>query len=119
MTLIDETLVQFGGKISAHNLQKFGAEFRPALGELPHVLQIPHGKPCVPARHYVHWTDEATIRAHIPDELSGTVRQASRTAANCFDFAGNEDYRVGYLLTLFDDYLAGREVDPARKAGHL
>ena len=48
MTLIDEALVQFGGKIGAHNLQKFGAEFRSALGKLPHVLQVPFGKPCGP-----------------------------------------------------------------------
>jgi hypothetical protein len=45
MTLIGETFVQFGGKIGAHNLQKFGAECRSALGKLSHVLQVPFGKP--------------------------------------------------------------------------
>ena len=93
--------MQFGGKISAHILQKFGAEFRPALGELPHLLQIPRGKPCGPPRDHVHWTDEATIRTHIPDELSGTVRQDGLATQNRFSFPGNEDNRVRYLLTLF------------------
>jgi hypothetical protein len=116
---IGDTFVQFGGKISAHNLQKFGAEFRPALGELSHVLQIPRGKPCRPARHHVHWTDEATIRTHIPDELSGTVRQDGLATENPFSFAGNEDNRLGYPVTPFDDYLARREVDPAGKARHF
>ena len=119
MTLICETFVQFGGKISAHKTQKFGAEFRPALGELSHVLQIPGGKPCGPPRHHVRWTDETTVRARIPDELSGTIREDGLATENRFSFAGNEDNRLRYLVTLFDDYLARRDVDPSGKARHF
>jgi hypothetical protein len=84
-----------------------------------YVLPLPHGKPCVPPRHHVHRTYEATIGTHISDELSGTIRQDSLATANCFDFPGNEDNCVRYLLTLFDNYLARREVDPAGKAGQF
>ena len=119
MTLIGEALVQFGGKIGAHNLQKFGAEFRSALGKLPHVLQVPFGKPCGSACHDVHWTDEAAIGTRIADELSGTEHYHGLATENRFSFAGNEDNRVRNLVTLLDDYLARREVDPVGKAHHF
>jgi hypothetical protein len=38
------------------------------------VLQIPGGKPCRSQQSHLRWTDEATVRTHIPDELSGAVR---------------------------------------------
>ena len=103
MSLIRETFLQLGGKINAHNRQKFGAEFRSALGKLPHVLQIPFGKPCGPPRHDVHWSDETTIRTRIPDELSGTEHPHGLATADGFSFAGNEDNRVRYVAPLFDD----------------
>jgi hypothetical protein len=59
-TLIGDTRVQFSGKIGAHNLQKFGAKFRPADGELSYVFHIPTGEPYGPACYHVRWTDEAT-----------------------------------------------------------
>ena len=40
--------MQFGRKVSAHNMQELGAEFRPARGELCHLLHIPHGEPVGP-----------------------------------------------------------------------
>src|ERR1700719_1287054 len=52
-------------------------------------------------------------------QLSGTVRQDGLATQNRFSFPGNEDNRVRYLLTLFDDYLARREGDPAGKARHF
>jgi len=119
MTLIGETLVQFGGKIGAHNLQKFGAEFRSALGKLSHVLQIPFGKPCRPPRHDVRWTDESAVRTRIPDELPGSEHYRRLATDNRFSFAGNKDNRVRNPVTPFDDYLARREVDPVGKAHHL
>jgi hypothetical protein len=115
MTLIGETLVQFGGKIGAHNLQKFGAEFRSALGKLSHVLQIPFCKPCGPPRHDVHWTNKATIRTRIPDKLPGTEHYHGFATENRFSFAGNEANRVRNPVTPFDDYLARREVDPGAR----
>ena len=54
MPLIGETFVELGGEIGAHDLQKLGAEFRPDLGELSHLLQIPGGDPGGPAHHHVH-----------------------------------------------------------------
>jgi hypothetical protein len=48
-----ETFVKSGGKIRAYNLQKFGAEFRPALGKFSYMLHIPRGKPCVPPRYHI------------------------------------------------------------------
>jgi hypothetical protein len=116
MTLIGETFVQLGGKINAHNLQNLGAEFRPAVGKLSHVLQIPFGKPCGPPRHDIHWSDETTIRTRIPDELSGMEYPHGLATKNGFSLARNEDNSIRYLATLVDDYLAGREVDPTGKA---
>lgn len=60
-----EALVQFGGKIGAHNLQKFGTGCRPGLGELPHVLQIPNGNPGGPAAASRLPTDHARIEAEL------------------------------------------------------
>ena len=72
MTLIGETLVQFGGKIGAHNLQKFGAEFRSARHEFPELLQVPLCQSCGAAHHHIHGTGQAAVGAHVPDQLTGS-----------------------------------------------
>lgn len=66
-----------------------------------------------------HWTDEAAVRTHILVELSGTVREGGLATENRFSFAGNEDNRFTYLVTLLTIYLARREVNPSGKVRHF
>jgi hypothetical protein len=119
MTLTFETLMQFDGEIGGHDLQKLSAEFRPSLGELSHLFQIPSGKPRGSPCDHVHWTDEAAIRADISDELSGTIREGGLVTENRFSLAGNEDNRFRYVVTPSDDYLARQEVHPPGKTRHF
>jgi hypothetical protein len=38
-----EPRVQLAGQVGAHDLQELGPQLRPALGERPHMLQVPGG----------------------------------------------------------------------------
>jgi hypothetical protein len=47
-------IAQFGGKVRAHNVQKFGAEDRSAGRELRKMPQVPFGESCATASHDLH-----------------------------------------------------------------
>jgi uncharacterized protein YbjT (DUF2867 family) len=90
-----DTFVQFDGRISAHNLQKFGAEFRPALGELPHVLQI---------------LDQAGIAAVITEVLGRKISYQPLTIPRYrerLEKAGLPEFMIQHFCAVALDYQDG------------
>jgi hypothetical protein len=91
----DRDVVQFGGKVRAHNPEKAGAEFWSARREFSDVLQIPACKSSGAAGHDIHRTGQAAIGDHVPDELTGSKRHSGAVAENGFDISGydNKSFR--------------------------
>src|ERR1700720_1249564 len=104
---------QFDGKIHAHHSQQVGAEFRSACCKLSQMPQVPlcesHGTP----RYYVSRTGQTTIGAHISDELTRSKRHSSVSVEKGFEVSSYYDDGLGYGLTLFENNLPGRAVDPS------
>jgi hypothetical protein len=110
---------QFGSKIHAHNSEKVGAEFWSACCKLSHMPQVPSRQGSGTPRHYVRRAGQATIGAHVPDELTGSKCHSRVTAENCLEVPSYDDDGLGYVLTFFENNLPRRAVDPPGKADEL
>jgi len=83
------------------------------------VPQVPLCENPGTASHYVRRTGQAAVGAHVPDELTGSKRHPRVAAENGFEVPSYDGNGLGYVLTLFENNLPGRAVDPPGKADEL
>src|ERR1700693_2610781 len=107
---------QFEGKIYTHHPQQVGAKFWTACRKLSHLPQVPFCESHGTASYYVCWTGQATIGAHISDELTRSKCHSGAAIKDGFELSGNYDDSLGYELTLLENNLLRRAIDPSGEA---